>query len=93
VLARLITAGAPFSSAELADLAGVSRQAVHKHLKPLVEAGRLRSSGKARAARYTPVVPLRQRVEVASAGSKYRLSARLLMLDVHARLHRRRRAG
>lgn len=83
-LAKLLESGAPFSSRELASLAGVSRQAVHKHLRTLVAQGRLATSGRARAVRYTPVVPLRQRVEVASAGSRYRLSARLLMLDVQA---------
>lgn len=83
-LERLMNGGAPFGSRELSGLAGVSRQAVHKHLKALVAEGRLVTSGRARAVRYTPVVPLRQRVEVAAAGSRYRLSARLLMLDVVA---------
>ncbi|MBE2249873.1 MAG: HTH domain-containing protein [Myxococcus sp.] len=83
-LAQLLEAGAPFGSRQLAALTGVSRQAVHKHLRALVAQGRLVASGRARAVRYTPVTPLRQRVEVASAGSRYRLSARLLMLEVQA---------
>lgn len=83
-LTRLIREGAPFSSRQLCKLTGVSRQAAHKHLKLLVAEGRLTTSGKARAVRYAPAgaAPLRTRVEVASAGSRYRLSARLLMLDV-----------
>ncbi|MBL8921132.1 MAG: DUF4325 domain-containing protein [Myxococcaceae bacterium] len=83
-LTRLLNEGAPFSSRQVSALTGASRQAVHKHLKLLVAAGRLSASGRARAARYTPVAvsPLRTKVEVASAGSRYRLSARLLLLDV-----------
>lgn len=80
-LARLISSGTTFSSKDVRALTGVSRQAVHKHLSLLVERGELATSGKARAARYTPVAPMHQRVEVASAGSRFRLSARLLMLD------------
>lgn len=86
VLERLVNADAPFSSADFANMAGVTRQAVHRHLKKWVAEGRLSVTGKARAARYRRrVVPLRQRVEVASAGSLYRLSARLLLLDVEAK--------
>lgn len=81
-LVKLMGAGAPFGSRDVSALTGVSRQAVHKHLKQLVAEGKLVASGRARAVRYSPVVPLRQRVEVASAGSRYRLSARLLMLEV-----------
>ena len=84
VLQKFLDSGAAFSSADFADAAGVSRQAVHRHLSRLVKDGTLRLSGKARAARYQKVVLLRQRVEVATAGSHYRLSARLLMLDVVA---------
>ena len=84
VLKKLVDAGAPFSSADFAKEAGVTRQAVHRHLSRLVKDGTLTVSGKARAARYQKVVLLRQKVEVASAGSFYRLSARLLMLDVVA---------
>lgn len=82
VIARLISAGTSFTSKDVQALTGVSRQAVHRYVSVLVERGELQKSGKARAARYTPVVPLRQRVEVASAGTRFRLSARLLMLEV-----------
>ncbi len=86
VLERLVNAGAPFSSADFAGLAGVSRQAVHRHLRKWVADGRLSVTGKARAARYQRnVAPLHQRVEVATAGSLYRLSARLLLLEVEAK--------
>jgi biotin operon repressor len=88
VLARLCANGQPFSSAQVCAEARVSRQAVHKHLRRLVARGVLTASGKARAARYQALAPapvaLRQRVEVASAGSLYRLSARLLLLEVRA---------
>lgn len=84
IVNRFIERGDAFSSRDIASEAGVSRQAVHKHLAPFVEAGRLSVTGKARAVRYAKVVPLRQRVEVASAGSLFRLSARLLLLDVKA---------
>jgi hypothetical protein len=82
VLEQLIASGAPFSSRQLAQAAGVTRQAVHKYLKQRVAEGELATSGRARAVRYTKVAPLRQRVEVASAGSVFRLSARLLLMDV-----------
>jgi hypothetical protein len=81
-LEELIETGAPFSSKDVRRRAGVSRQAVHKRLRVLVERGVLEATGRARAVRYAKVVPMAQRVEVASAGSRYRLSARLLMLDV-----------
>ncbi|MCU0695637.1 MAG: DUF4325 domain-containing protein [Myxococcaceae bacterium] len=89
-VARLVEVGAPFSSQTVCERTGASRQAVHKHLRRLVDVGLLSVSGKARATRYAPagvqvatdVRPLVQRVEVASAGSRYRLSARLLLLDV-----------
>jgi hypothetical protein len=88
-LARLVDEGAPFSSQLVCERTGASRQAVHKQLRRLVQARVLTVSGKARATRYAPapptvgvVRPLVQRVEVASAGSRYRLSARLLLLDV-----------
>ena len=84
VLQKFLDAGAAFSSADFARAAGVSRQAVHRHLSRLVKDGSLTVSGKARAARYQKVVLLRQRVEVATAGSHYRLSVRLLMLEVVA---------
>ncbi|MDX2014000.1 MAG: hypothetical protein SFW67_27635, partial [Myxococcaceae bacterium] len=89
-VARLVEVGAPFSSQLVCERTGASRQAVHKHLRRLVDVGILSVTGKARATRYAPasaterpsVRPLVQRVEVASAGSRYRLSARLLLLDV-----------
>ncbi|MFO0595495.1 MAG: hypothetical protein U0228_09330 [Myxococcaceae bacterium] len=84
VVERFIDSGRPFSSADVAKAAGVSRQAVHKYLQAGVREGKLVASGKARAVRYAKVVPIRQRVEVASAGSLYRLSARLLLMDVRA---------
>lgn len=84
VLQKLVDSGAAFSSSDFARAAGVSRQAVHRHLTRLVQDGTLVVTGKARAARYQKVVLLRQRLEVATAGSHYRLSARLLMLDVVA---------
>lgn len=83
-LQRFLDAGAPFSAADVAKAAGVSRQAVHKQLSRLVKDGDVEVSGKARAARYQKVILLRQRLEVATAGALYRLSARLLMLDVKA---------
>jgi AcrR family transcriptional regulator len=84
VVERFIESGVPFSSSQVAREAGVSRQAVHKHLRESVRLGRVTISGAARARRYTKVIPIRQRVEVASAGSLYRLSARLLLMDVMA---------
>ncbi len=82
VIERIVNASKPFSSTELATAAGITRQAVHRHLSKLLKDGTLSVTGKARAARYQRVTPLRQRLEVATAGSAYRLSARLLMLDV-----------
>lgn len=84
VVERFIEQGSAFSSADVARAAKVTRQAVHKYLQAHVRQGRVAVSGKARAARYTKVVRLRQRVEVATAGSVYRLSARLLLMDVAA---------
>ncbi len=85
LLERLLAQAPRVSSTELARAAGVSRQAVHKQLRREVAAGRLVVTGKARAARYErPAAPLRTRLEVASAGSHFRLSARLLLLEVEA---------
>lgn len=84
VLKKFLDSGAPFSSADFSKAAGVTRQAVHRHLSKLVQDGTLAVTGKARAARYQKVVYLRQRLEVATAGSTFRLSARLLMMDVQA---------
>ena len=83
-LERIVNAGKPFSSTELATAAGITRQAVHRHLSKLLKDGTLSVTGKARAARYQRVTALHQRLEVATAGSAYRLSARLLMMDVEA---------
>lgn len=84
VLQKFLDTGVAFSSSDFAKAAGVSRQAVHRHLSRLVQDGTLVMTGKARAARYQKVVLLRQRLEVATAGTHYRLSARLLMLEVVA---------
>ena len=106
----------PLTTRDVAERAGVSRQAAQKQLKALVASGELRVEGKARAAKYFkreahpnlwakvnqlaqalegivhpgPLTILQpqarlsreQRVEVATAGSLYRLSARLLLQDV-----------
>ncbi len=138
VLERLLDSSTGVSSTGLARAAGISRQAAHKHLVKLVEAGALVSEGKARACRYrrsaatncspaallavapggpgaraapasqpsrarpevtaalpSPLsrlppsvadspAPLRTRLEVDSAGSQFRLSARLLLDGVEA---------
>jgi predicted transcriptional regulator len=84
VVEKFIESGMPFSSSQIAREAKVTRQAVHKHLRESVRLGRVTVSGEARARRYTKVIPIRQRVEVASAGSVFRLSARLLLMDVMA---------
>lgn len=83
-LERIVNAGKPFSSTDLANAAGITRQAVHRHLSKRLQNGTLKVTGKARAARYQRVTALHQRLEVATAGSAYRLSARLLMMDVVA---------
>lgn len=82
VIGQLLSSSRPFSSTEVAVAAGVSRQAAHKQLRNLVRAGTLSMAGNARARRYAKVVPLRSRLDVASAGSLFRLSARLLLDDV-----------
>ena len=80
VIGQLLSSSTqPFSSTEVARAAGVSRQAAHKHLRHLVRSGELSMTGNARARRYARVVPLRTRLDVASAGSLFRLSARLLL--------------
>ncbi len=92
VLERLLDGLPAVSATQLAQAAGISRQAAHKHLRREVDAGRLVASGKARACRYRRVTtqsnveprPLRTQLDVASAGSTYRLSARLLMDGVTA---------
>lgn len=85
VITRLLDERRSLSSTQVARAAGISRQAAHKHLRLLVAAGTLSAQGKARACRYSrPVAALRSRLEVASAGSLYRLSARLLLDGVEA---------
>lgn len=42
-----------FTATQLAAVAGVTRQAIHRHLKRLVESGALTATGKGRATRYT----------------------------------------
>jgi hypothetical protein len=83
VIEQLLASGKAISSTEVARAAGASRQAAHKQLQRLVRAGVVSVEGKARACRYSrlaaPPVPLRTQLDVASAGSLYRLSARLLL--------------
>ncbi len=87
VIERLLDDETSVSSTAVAKAAGISRQAAHKWLKALVERGALKVEGKARAARYrrrgaVAVLPRPSVLEVASAGSLYRLSARLLCAEV-----------
>ncbi len=82
VIGQLLSSPRPFSSTEVAKAAGISRQAAHKQLRQLVRNGALSVQGKARARRYARVVALRTRLDVDSAGSLYRLSARLLLDEV-----------
>lgn len=89
VIERLLDANPNVSSTDVARAAGISRQAAHKQLSRLVAGGALLVEGKARASRYrrapvTAPVPLRRRLEVASAGSSFRLSARLLLDGVES---------
>jgi DNA-binding transcriptional ArsR family regulator len=85
VIEQLLEAGSEVSSTRLAQAAGISRQAAHKHLAALVRAGRLEVHGRARAARYRrrvgALLPRSTVLEVASAGSSFRLSARLLLAE------------
>jgi len=88
VIEHLLDTSSVISSTEVAHAAGISRQAAHKHLQRRVALGILCATGKARACRYsrTPCAPtpLRARLDVASAGSLYRLSARLLLDEVES---------
>ena len=88
VIERLLESGKEFSSTEVARAAGISRQAAHKQLRLLVARGVLGAEGSARACRYRrqapAALPLRTRLDVASAGSLYRLSARLLLDGVES---------
>lgn len=79
VIGQLLSRSQPFTSTDVARAAGVSRQAAHKQLRQLVRKGEILAQGNARARRYGQVVPLRTRLDVASAGSLFRLSARLLL--------------
>lgn len=83
VIERLLEASNEISSTQVARAASISRQAAHKQLRLWVARGVLTVEGNARACRYRPVVPapvpLRTKLDVASAGSLFRLSARLLL--------------
>lgn len=86
----LLESSTTLTTPRVAQAAGVSRQAAHKALRRWVRAGVLVAEGRARACRYrvaasapAPQV-LRRRLEVASAGSLYRLSARILLDGVEA---------
>lgn len=88
VIEHLLETASAISSTEVAHAAGISRQAAHKQLQRRVAEGSLRSSGKARACRYHRAslapLPLRTHLDVASAGSLFRLSARLLLDEAPA---------
>jgi len=64
---RLLARGGSFSSSDLAELSGTTRQAVHRHLRALVRAGRLVREGRGRATRY-------RRPEPAGFRRRYRAS-------------------
>lgn len=119
VIDDLLSQATTLTTRDVAERAGVSRQAAQKQLKLFVDDGSLRVEGRARAAKYYKVekgpnlwaklqqlsealegivnpAPLTippglqpqarfartHTVEVASAGSLFRLSARLLLADV-----------
>ena len=88
VIDRLLVEETAVSTTEVARAAGISRQAAHKTLRTLVRSGALEVHGRARASRYQraslPANTRCVRLEVASAGSLYRLSARLLFDEVTA---------
>ncbi|MHB8878420.1 MAG: hypothetical protein ACYC8T_32390 [Myxococcaceae bacterium] len=88
VIERLLDASGAISSTEVARAAGISRQAAHKQILRRVEGGTLCVEGKARACRYRRAapspLPLRSRLDVGSAGSLFRLSARLLLDGVES---------
>ena len=60
-IASLVALGAPFSSSDVAEAAGVSRQAAHKALRLLKAKGMVRTEGAGRAARWAAAAggPLR----------------------------------
>ena len=88
VIDRLLTQAGVISTTDVAKDAGISRQAAHRTLRMLVYSGALEVRGRARASRYhrAQLAPGSRcvRLEVASAGSLFRLSARLLLADVRA---------
>ena len=69
VIFSLLAEARPFSSSEVAERAGVSRQAAHKTLRKLEEAGTVRSEGAGRAARWLGKAdgPLRLRFPLATS--------------------------
>lgn len=71
VIEQLLEADAVLSTRDVAARAGVSRQAAHKQLRALVDAGVLAVEGKARAARYqrgdATVRALRSKVDTLAA--------------------------
>jgi anti-sigma regulatory factor (Ser/Thr protein kinase) len=52
IVNKLLLTNETFSSGEVARAAGISRQAVHRHLRALVDAGELTREGEGRGARY-----------------------------------------
>lgn len=52
VIRKLVAEGGVASSGEVAEVAGVTRQAAHYHLRRMVEAGELRAVGAGRGSRY-----------------------------------------
>lgn len=82
IIESRLDSGLPISTAEVAQAAGITRQAAHKWLKVMVERGLLECRGKARAARYLRAAPKRTLLAIATIGSSFRLQARLLLSDV-----------
>lgn len=68
VIAGLAASGRPFTSRDVSERAGVTRQAVHRHLARLVAEGALVASGRGRATRYSRDQPPRFAARVATAG-------------------------
>jgi len=67
-ISELAASGHWFSSSELAERTGISRQAVHLHLRRAVEAGLLVVSGKGRATRYRGARPPTFQAELPTLG-------------------------
>ncbi len=82
IIEQLLQTGAKVSSRTVAQAAGISRQAAHKWLREMVDRGLLAPEGKARAAKYLRAPPRRTLLAVATTGSSFRLSARLLLAEV-----------